>query len=70
MQHPDITAACRDGYPSWKHGGVEDCPELRDEYIDQCAPDLVKWVRENYPDIVDEWIEQSDYSEWLEEMNL
>lgn len=70
MEHPDITAACRDGYPSWMQTKAEDCPELRAEYIDQCEPDLVAWIRKNYPDIVDEWIDQSDYREWLEEMNL
>lgn len=67
MQHPDITAACRDGYPSWKHGGVEDCPELRDEFIDDNAGLLLRWLRLSYPEILEEFIEMhaTKYRAWL-----
>lgn len=66
MEHPDITAACLNGYPAWMRTKAEDCPELREMYIDERKLDLVEWIRKNHPDLVDEWLESSDdYQQWL-----
>lgn len=67
MQHPDITAAERYGYPAWQMESVRDCREMRHEYIGQNSTELVAWILTNHSDIVDEWLAQSDYDEWLEE---
>ena len=71
MQHPDITAALRDGYPDWQGKENQDTPEAREDYIDEYVTDLVKWLHLGYPEILDEFIEMSgqicafSYKDWL-----
>ncbi len=71
IQHPDITAAERNGYPSWQSTDNQDTPEARKDYIDEYVTDLVKWLRLGYPEILDEFIAMSgqicavSYKDWL-----
>lgn len=71
MQHPDITAAERDGYPSWQSPENQDTPKAREDYIGEYVTKLVEWLRLGYPEILDEFIEMSgqicstSYKDWL-----
>lgn len=65
LEHSDVSAALRTGYPSWQAPGNADCKEMRDRYVDEYQDELLDWIRKNHPDLVDEWREQSGYDEWL-----
>jgi len=67
LQHPDITAAERDGYPAWQFPENQDTPETRKEYIEEHTKELLEWLRLGYPEILDEFIEMHswDYRSWL-----
>ena len=56
MQHPDITAALREGYPNWQSRENRDTPQARGEYVEEHAPELVKWLGLGYPEILEEFI--------------
>ena len=45
IEHPDVTAALRYGYPSWQEDENKDCPENRALYIEEYQNELVKWLR-------------------------
>ena len=71
MQHPDITAALREGYPNWQSRENRDTPQARGEYVEEHTLELVKWLGLGYPEILEEFIEMSgqfcseSYREWL-----
>lgn len=67
LQHPDITSAHRTGYATFQSEENRDCPEARKRYIDECSLDVLKWLRENHPDLLNDFIQDNyqDYSEWL-----
>lgn len=71
MQHPDITAALRNGYPDWQNKENRDTPEARRDYVEEHTQELVKWLRVGYPEILEEFIEMSgqlcgeSYRAWL-----
>lgn len=71
MEHPDITAALRTGYPRNHSEENQDTPENREDYIDEHTTELVGWLRRGYPEILEEFIEMSgqicrtSYREWL-----
>ena len=61
IEHPDITAAMRTGYPEYVN------PENREQFINERPDLLIRWLRIGYPDILEEYIEMNglDYREWL-----
>ena len=67
LEHPDITNARRTGYAVSQGNGNTDCPETRAEYIDDNSYRFISWVRRNYPELIDEYIElhQRDFNDWL-----
>lgn len=67
MQHPDITAIERDGYPANCSGENRDTPEARNDYIEEHTEELLEWMRLGYPEILEEFIElrACDYRTWL-----
>lgn len=67
MQHPDITAALRDGYPDWESKENRDTHENRVVYFEERASELLKWLLSEHSEILDEFINDHDrdYWEWL-----
>ena len=71
MEHPDITAALRTGYPANCPPENRDTPEAREDYIQEYTGELVKWLRLGYPEILEEFIDLSgqfcpqSYRSWL-----
>ena len=67
MEHPDITAALRTGYPSYQSEENQDTPESRAEFIEDHTDELLSWIRDNHPDLLDEYIEEhkTQYKNWL-----
>lgn len=66
MQHPDITAAQRDGYPLWQPYSAGDTPELRDEYIRLYGSEIFDWLRKHHPGLVEDWLEDSGYRDFID----
>lgn len=71
LEHPDVSSACRTGYPSWQAEENADTTENRADYIEEHMVELVKWLERGYPEILDEFIEFSEqacmvgYHSWL-----
>ena len=67
IEHPDITAAMRTGYPEYVNPGNQDSPENREQFINERPDLLIRWLRIGYPDILEEYIEMNglDYREWM-----
>lgn len=67
LQHHDITAAERDGYPSWQAAENRDTPKARADYIEEHTKELLEWMRLGYPEILEEFIELRawHYRAWL-----
>lgn len=71
LEHPDVTAIERTGYPAWIDSENRDTPENRAEYIEAYTQELLKWLRDAYPDILDEFLEfaprygAEEYQNWL-----
>lgn len=71
MEHPDITAALRTGYPANCAGENRDTPEARADYIEEYMVELVRWLRLGYPEVLEEFIDLSaqlcpqSFSNWL-----
>ncbi|MEE0729099.1 MAG: hypothetical protein UCJ19_00985 [Oscillospiraceae bacterium] len=67
IEHPDITAALRTGYPGHMNSENQDGPENRAQFINERPDLLIRWLRLGYPDILEEYIEMNgpDYREWL-----
>ena len=65
MEHPAITRALRTGYP----GIAEnlDTPETREEFLQDTADDFIYWLKREYPEILDEYIDKNErkYLAWL-----
>lgn len=66
MEHPDITAAHRTGYPL-RHLDNEDTEEMRDEFITEDLEDFYKWVKKHHSELIEEYIDdnESEYYSWL-----
>ena len=71
IEHPDVTAIQRYGYPCWQEDENKDCPENRARYIEEYQNELVEWLRTGYPEILDEFLEYAPgygctkYKDWL-----
>ena len=67
IEHPDITAAMRTGYPEHMNSENQDSPENRTQFINERPDLLIRWLRLGYPDILEEYIEMNGpyYREWL-----
>ena len=67
IEHPDITAAMRTGYPEYVNPENQDSPENREQFINERPDLLIRWLRIGYPDILEEYIEMNglDYREWM-----
>lgn len=71
IEHPDVTAMQRTGYPSWVSDHNEDSPEELKEYAEEYSLEIIKWLLDGYPDIVREFSEYAAgsgarrYEEWL-----
>lgn len=71
IEHPDITSALRTGYPCHAAQENKDTPENREDYIEEHATELIRWLRMGYPEILNEFIEMSgqicmvSYKNWL-----
>ena len=67
IEHPDITAAMRTGYPEYVNSENQDSPENREKLINERPDHLIRWLRLGYPDILEEYIEMNGpaYREWL-----
>ena len=67
IEHPDIPAAMRTGYPEYVNPENQDNPENREQFINERPDLLIRWLRIGYPDILEEYIEMNglDYREWL-----
>ena len=57
IEHPDVTAIQRTGYPSWVSDHNEDSQEALKEYAEEYALEIVKWMLDGYPDIIREFSE-------------
>lgn len=50
---------------------AKDTPENRAEYVEEHSSELIRWLRDGYPDILDEFLEYAPrygaekYEEWL-----
>jgi hypothetical protein len=71
MEHPDITAALRTGYPRFWAQENQDTPENRADYIAEHRAELVAWLRAGYPEVLEEFLASSgqacmvSYETWL-----
>lgn len=67
IEHPDIIAAMRTGYPEYVNPENQDSPENREQFINERPDLLIRWLRIGYPDILEEYIEMNglDYREWM-----
>ena len=67
MEHPDITAALRTGYPSYQSEENQDTPESREEFIEDHAGELLAWIRATLPEVLSEFIaeHETEYKNWL-----
>ena len=67
MEHPDITAALRTGYPSYQSEENQDTPESRAEFIEDHTDALLAWIRATLPEVLDEFMEahETQYRNWL-----
>ena len=55
LEHPDITATLRTGYPSWIKEKNQDAPEILKEYADEYSEEIIKWLLAGYPDTIREF---------------
>lgn len=71
IEHPDVTAIQRTGYPSWIGCENKDTPEELKEYATEYALEIIKWLLDGSPDIIREFSEYATgygakrYKEWL-----
>lgn len=71
LEHPDVTQTLKTGYPGFTPIENLDTPENREDYIDEHATELIRWLRLGYPEILDEFIEfggqacMVSYRDWL-----
>lgn len=59
LEHPDVTWGQQTGYATFQRGENRDTPESRAEYIDAYQEELLKWLKDAYTEILDEF---SDYA--------
>lgn len=57
IEHPDVTAIQRTGYPSWVSDHNEDRQEALKGYAEEYSLEIVKWLLDGYPDIIREFSE-------------
>ena len=67
LEHPDITATLRTGYPSWIKEKNQDAPEILKEYADEYSEEIIKWLLAGYPDMIREF---SDYAKFYNAKTL
>ena len=71
LEHPDISASGRSGYPTFQCEENRDCPENRMAYIEEHTSQLLEWLSLGYPGILEEFIQVSpqfcreSYEDWL-----
>lgn len=65
IEHPDISYALRTGYASFQSRACEDTPEAREMYIEDHTAELLDWLSFEHPEILEEFIENSGYYDWL-----
>lgn len=71
MQHPDVSAALSTGYATFQAKENKDTLETRFEFLEEHQVEFLKWIRDGYPDLMEEFIEfgrhyhKADYQDWL-----
>lgn len=67
MDHPDIAAAGRDGYPSWAAAENQDTPEARREFAEENIAGFIAFALAGDPDILDNFAADpsTGYRDWL-----
>ena len=45
IEHPDITASMRTGYPEYVNSENQDSPENREQFINERPDLLIRWLR-------------------------
>ena len=71
LEHPDLCAAARTGFPSFQFPDNRDTPENRADYIEEHIPELVRWLELGHREILEEFLQFSvqicstGYEEWL-----
>lgn len=58
IEHPDIAAAERDGYPSWAGQENRDSEEYRDEFIQENVGEFLNWMKAGDQDVLDRFFEE------------
>lgn len=59
------------GSPAWVGDRNEDCPDMRAEYIDEYEHEFARWIKDGYPELLDEFLEYAPgygcerYDSWL-----
>lgn len=71
IEHPDVAAIQRTGYPSWiECENKHTMAELK-EYATEYALEIIKWLLDGYPGIIREFSEYATgygattYQDWL-----
>ena len=66
-EHPDIARILRDGHPRRQISDDMDSPEMRAEFLRNYDDELVEWVKKKHPDLIDDWLKEAGYDQWLKE---
>ena len=66
LEHPDITAALRTGYPRYAVGETPDTMEARIQYAEETQLEFFKWLLIQDPELFGRYCEEHerDYREW------
>lgn len=55
IEHPDVAAIQRTGYPSWIECENKDTMAELKEYATEYALEIIKWLLDGYPGIIREF---------------
>lgn len=66
LEHPDITAALRTGYPRYAVGETPDTMEARMAYAEETMMDFFKFLVTEDPEVLERYCEANsrDYKDW------
>jgi hypothetical protein len=66
IEHPDISAIERTGYPPYISDN-QDTSETRIEFIEEHIKDFINWVLASAPDAIDEFVDDHKhmFNKWM-----
>ena len=71
IEHPEVAAIQRTGYPSWIECENKDTMAELKEYATEYALEIIKWLLDGYPGIIREFSEYdtrngaTNYQDWM-----